>query len=187
MIYRHHHKRSVDIAYLYFSFTLKIMKKIVLVRHAKSAKKYEMVDDIDRPLEERGWADAYKMAKRIKEMKANPALFISSVGVRAYSTAMIFARGLNYEPANIRLCSSLYESGVEEYIHEVISISDAVNSVALFGHNPSITWYAHHLCPGFHEEMPTCAAVIIHSTADTWKTVGAANCSLEKFIYPKQE
>jgi phosphohistidine phosphatase len=163
------------------------MKKIILVRHAKSSKRYDTVDDIDRPLEERGWMDAYKMSKRVKELKPAPELFISSVGIRAFSTALIFARELRYDLQRIQLSSSIYESGVEEYIHELINIDDEVNSIAFFGHNPSMTWYAQHLCPSFKDEMPTCSVVIINSTEGSWKNVGAANCSLEKFIYPKQE
>ena len=60
------------------------MKKLFLVRHAKSDWENPYLKDIERPLNERGYANANSMSyqRRIK-----PDLIISSPAVRAFTTA----------------------------------------------------------------------------------------------------
>ncbi len=71
------------------------MKTIYLIRHAKSDWDNPLLQDIERPLNERGYADANVMGTRLK----TPGLIISSPAVRALSTALIFARRSLFLPA----------------------------------------------------------------------------------------
>ena len=48
------------------------MKKLVIIRHAKSSWDDPFLNDHDRPLAERGLKDAPKMAKRLKKEKIHP-------------------------------------------------------------------------------------------------------------------
>ena len=59
------------------------MKTLILVRHAKSSWDSPGLSDFDRPLNERGKADAPEMAGRLKEKKINVDLFVSSPAKRA--------------------------------------------------------------------------------------------------------
>ena len=47
------------------------MKHLFLVRHAKSTRDMEFIQDIDRPLTERGYRDAIKVSTIIKAEKIN--------------------------------------------------------------------------------------------------------------------
>jgi len=67
------------------------MKTLLLVRHAKSSWEEPGVQDIDRPLNERGKQDAPEMAKRLKDKKIDIDLFVSSPEKRARRTAKFFA------------------------------------------------------------------------------------------------
>jgi phosphohistidine phosphatase len=70
------------------------MKKLFLVRHAKSDWTYEGLPDIDRPLNERGYRDAHIMSKHLSSKKHVPDGIIASPAIRTINTALIFSRNL---------------------------------------------------------------------------------------------
>jgi len=65
------------------------MKKLYLVRHAKSSWKLQ-VSDIKRPLKKRGISDAELIAKQTNELFVNPDMVLSSPSKRTVQTAEIF-------------------------------------------------------------------------------------------------
>ena len=72
------------------------MKTLYIVRHAKSSWKYEGVDDIDRPLKERGIKDAHFLSKHLSKKIKRPDVFLSSSANRALHTAVIFCENFIY-------------------------------------------------------------------------------------------
>jgi phosphohistidine phosphatase len=69
------------------------MKRVILVRHAKSVS-YGYDQDYDRTLTDRGEDDAYKISRELKNLKIKPDLFIASPAVRTTQTARIYADAL---------------------------------------------------------------------------------------------
>lgn len=59
------------------------MKKIIFIRHAKSGWKDFSLDDIDRPLNNRGKKDAPFMGQQLKARGIQPDLILSSPAKRA--------------------------------------------------------------------------------------------------------
>ena len=72
-----------------------MMKRLVLVRHAKAVQ-WGYEDDFNRDLTERGVSDAGKVSAFLKEKGIRPDLIITSPAARALQTAMIFAGTFNY-------------------------------------------------------------------------------------------
>jgi phosphohistidine phosphatase len=72
------------------------MKKIFLIRHAKSDWGHESLADIDRPLNQRGYDEAYLASSLLKKKNFIPDLLISSSATRAISTCFIFSRNFNF-------------------------------------------------------------------------------------------
>ena len=70
------------------------MKTLYLARHAKSDWGNEVLKDIDRPLNNRGYSDAYIQSVKFSTDQKHPDLIISSPAVRAFTTAGIFSRTL---------------------------------------------------------------------------------------------
>jgi phosphohistidine phosphatase len=70
------------------------MKRLFLVRHAKSSWDDPALLDRDRPLDGRGERDSVKMGKRLAERDARIDLILSSPAKRALATAEVFARML---------------------------------------------------------------------------------------------
>jgi len=160
------------------------MKTIILVRHSRATKMMLKIEDIDRPLVEDGVEDANKMGSWLKKNKHIPDLFITSPAVRAYSTAMIFARTLDYQLNKIKINKKLYESGVDGFLDVISSVKDEFDSVILFGHNPDITFTANLLSNGFGGDLPTSGIVAIEFKVNKWEEVNDSNGTLKFFKHP---
>ena len=162
------------------------MKTLYLVRHAKSDWENRNLLDIERHLNERGYSNANMMSKSLKEKKITPNLIISSPAVRALSTALIFARNLNYSPNTILIKEELYETSVKDYLSVISTIKDEFNTIFLFAHNPTISSLADALTKTLPIEMPTCALAGINFDMNSWADIKIKKGELFLFDYPKK-
>lgn len=161
------------------------MKTLTLIRHAKSDWGHEGLMDIDRPLNQRGYTDAYGLSKWMAVQQNKPDTFVSSAAIRAISTAFIFARALHVKESEIRIEPSIYESSLDTLYHIVCHLPETSNSIALFGHNPGITNLSNHLTDDmFFENVPTCGIVQIAFEVNEWRQVDKGRVIMYK--YPKQ-
>lgn len=158
------------------------MKKLILVRHAKSDWP-ENTYDFDRPLSERGHADAPKMARFIKSEGIEIEEFVSSPAKRALTTCRYFAE--TYGQPKIRKVEDLYEPHQEDFIHTVLHLSDEYSAVALFSHNNGISDFAASLA-GQPVHFPTCAVAVFEIDCNEWSQFEGVNKKLLHFFKPKE-
>ena len=157
------------------------MKKLFLIRHAKSDWLNPELKDIERHLNERGYANANFMSQKFTD---KPDLIISSPAIRAISTALTFARNLNYNANNLIIKQQLYESSVKDYLSVINLIDDRYESVMLFAHNPTISDLVNVLTQSLPMEMPTCAIAGISFETNEWQKAKSGELFL--FDYPKK-
>lgn len=161
------------------------MKSLWLIRHAKSSWSLNDLHDSLRPLNERGYRDAENMSARLKSSGTQPDLIVTSFAVRAYSTAVIFARQFGYATQNIKIVDRLYESTTNDYLKTISELSDKASTVFLFGHNPVISNTVAVLSGSEGIELPTTGIARIAFKHDTWKLCSERSGKLEVFDYPK--
>jgi len=147
------------------------MKTVYLIRHAKSDWGNEHLKDIDRPLNQRGYSDAYLQSKLFAKEHLHPELLITSPAVRAYSTCAIFARAINYSETKINITPELYEASTANIISTLAAINNKINSVALFGHNPGFSNVFDEISDSYIDEVPTCGIVGIKFTIKEWSEI----------------
>src|SRR4051812_43304302 len=128
------------------------MKRLYLLRHAKSSWENSEISDFNRPLNEKGYDDAENMSQQLHKMKIGFDIIVSSPAIRAISTAMIFARNLKYKPDEILIKEQLYESGVNDYL-KCISTFPGKDSVLLVGHNNTISEVSKKLYGGLFKDL----------------------------------
>lgn len=162
------------------------MKTLFLVRHAKSEWANESLSDIDRPLNARGYKDAHFMSGQMKKNKLIPEQIITSPAIRATSTALIFARNLDYDYATIQIKKMLYETSVKEYLSVISETENSKNSLMLFAHNPTLTLLANSLTKPFTENIPTCGIVGIQFKIKDWNEVLTTGGELFLYDFPKK-
>ncbi len=163
------------------------MKKVFLIRHAKSSWENPTLDDFSRPLNERGQRNAPRMAKRLKEKRLVLDLIISSPALRAIDTAKIMADILNYPKNNIQTIPTLYHASPEKIIDILKNIKDKYNTVMLVGHNPGLTELADEMVELDINNIPTCGIVALAFTIQSWKELGSEKAELLFYDYPKKK
>jgi phosphohistidine phosphatase len=163
------------------------MKTLIIIRHAKSNQNF-LGNDFERPLNDRGVKDAPAMALRLKQKQPFIDAFISSPAVRAKTTAEKFATIFEKEIDEIILVSALYHATVSTFFNVVENFANELDTVALFSHNPGITYFINDLnCGVTLDNMPTCGIVAVKLHTTNWQEV--KNCKKEFlfFDYPKNE
>lgn len=162
------------------------MKKLFLIRHAKSSWDEQGVTDLKRPLNKRGKRDAPFMGKLLHKGMIIPEQIYSSPAVRAITTANIFANELKFEKENIHVFESIYSGGIRELEDLIQNFDDDYNSVFIFGHNPTFTVYANHLGDKYIANMPTCSIVGFELIVKRWAEVERGKGKTFLFEYPKK-
>ena len=147
-------------------------KKLYLLRHAKSGHEEYVSNDIERHLSARGYREADEVAATFKKQLLQPELIISSPAIRAFTTAIIFAKHLNYPVKVIELNSSIYEASVQQLLYVINQLSDQLNCVMMVGHNPGFSDLASLLYGKAIDEMPTCGITGITINLESWSLVG---------------
>ncbi len=161
------------------------MKTLYIVRHAKSSWADLSMQDIDRPLNQRGKRDAPIMSSKCIELKYIPELIITSNAKRAQETADCFIEKFGLRQSQTEVNGKLYHAPEDTYFEEAQLIDDSIASAMMFGHNPGITYLANNVSDKYIDNVPTCGVLIITSTASSWVDIDPMNSKLINFIYPK--
>ena len=161
------------------------MKRIYLIRHAKSDWNDFKLSDHDRPLDERGLADAPVMAKKLVSLVPTPDLLIASSAKRTIQTAELFAKKYDFPQSEITTYKSLYHSGPDEMIEVLEAQDDSIGTIAMFVHNPGITFFASLVGDLHIQDVSTCGILIMNSDVNRWTDLTISNIKIEQYIYPK--
>jgi phosphohistidine phosphatase len=161
------------------------MKKLFLIRHAKSSWDDPALPDKDRPLANRGKRDAPKIGKRLAKREVKPDLILSSPARRALTTAEIIGKKLDYKAKNIVVDDRLYAGAVNGLLDLIHKLDDNLKRVMLFGHNPEFMGLAHRLSSEI-THMPTCAVAEFTFNAKSWSNIGKATLAKVALDYPKK-
>jgi len=162
------------------------MKTWVIVRQAKSSWSDPKLEDIDRPLNKRGYRDAPFMASLLHGKGFVPDAIISSPAKRALTTAYFFAEEWGIDSEFVQVEDSIYEAYPEELIELAHQFDDSWNTVFTFGHNPTITDLVNRYTSDHISNVPTCGVIVIKSKAEKWSTLSSRNSKLEDYFFPKQ-
>ncbi|MCB8920643.1 MAG: histidine phosphatase family protein [Ardenticatenaceae bacterium] len=143
------------------------MKTLLILRHAKSSWSNATLGDHDRPLNERGKADAPRMGKLLKQEGLTPDLIISSSAERALATAEAVALASDYD-AEIQVTRQLYLADPEDYLEALRERGGSHNRVMVVGHNPGIEELVAQLAQQF-ETMSTATLAQIDLSISNWR------------------
>lgn len=161
------------------------MKRVIIVRHAKSVP-YGYDDDFYRDLTERGESDAERISERLRSLDVSPDLVIASPATRTMHTASIFCQNLGYDRAKIRQEEDLYEGITTQYFIEFLQkLPEDIQTVFIFGHNPTVYYLVYNLVKYFNSDMPTCSTVALDFQIENWSEVTARGAQVAFQITPK--
>lgn len=159
------------------------MKKLILMRHGKSSWDYT-VSDRDRPLKERGIADAHLVSKKFLEDNSKIDFVFASPANRALHTAMIFCENLSFNLKDFRITEELYDFSGIKVAQFVNQLDDRWSTVILFGHNHAYTSLANTWGDRYIDNLPTSGLVQLEFKEHSWAAITKGITT--KCIFPKQ-
>jgi len=161
------------------------MKRIIITRHAKSSWENVNLTDKERPLNKRGLKDAPRMGRLLQSIFPKIGIFYSSPAVRAYETSKFYASAYEFPIEKISIETDLY-FGDESDIFELIQNTDeAVDTIGIFTHNPTITYFVNKFSKDYIDNVPTCGSCVLESSVSSWKDVDINNTVLVDYYFPK--
>jgi len=162
------------------------MKILTIVRHAKSSWNDTSVSDRKRPLRTRGERGAPIMGKRISDPGIRPSLIVTSPATRAWKTAKIIARELNYPKEFLQREDHLYHASRDEILDIIVAQDNGFNNLMIVGHNPGLTDLVNFLQPGLTHNLPTAGVVSVQMDQDNWGLYDRPPTELLVHDWPKK-
>ena len=162
------------------------MKRLTLLRHAKSSWGQPDLDDQDRPLNQRGQRDTPIMGRRLITHGVRPSLIITSPAKRARQTAKLLAREIGYPIEFMHTEKSLYLADPATILEVIEGQEDTFSDIVVCAHNPGITDLANRLSGQSIDNIPTCGMVIVEAGTDSWSEIVDSPRTFITFDYPKK-
>ena len=163
------------------------MKRLFLIRHAKSSWGKPDLSDFDRPLNKRGKLNGPEMASRLARLSVLPDLILASPAKRAKKTAVYMAKGTGYPKDNIEYDEGLYMGSMEFYISLLKKNFKKADTIFLVGHNFTITDLAEYLSGASIVNVPTCGIVAIEYSDRSGFSSAASDGKLLFIDFPKND
>ena len=172
------------------------MRRLMLLRHAKTESDAPSGRDQDRRLDNRGRHDAAEIGRFIGRNPPFADLVLVSHAVRAHQTWEIAWEAMKeLAPApQVELTPELYGADVAQLLETVrnASVSDP-KRLMLVGHNPGMHELAFMLAgsgdaagrEALADNLPTAGLAIIDFDIDDWTDVRIQRGRLELFVSPK--
>lgn len=162
------------------------MKRLFLLRHAKSSWDDAGLADRDRPLAPRGRRATTLMARHLRDEKISPALVLCSPARRTRETL----EGVG-PSGEVRIEDDLYGASQTALLERLRQVQDTTESVMLIGHNPAVQELALGLAGAgdrradMERKFPTCALATL-AVPEHWGELGPGSAELVAFVTPKE-
>lgn len=160
------------------------MRKLVLIRHAKSSWKFPDLDDHERPLNKRGKRDCLTMARYLADKDEMLDVIYSSTAERALELAQMIS-----EFSNVSLIPDLsfYTFSADDLLEILRNLPDEAYNIAVVAHNPAIKKVINRLTNSTLEKVPTSGLAVIDCFIKSWRELGDSGTAttLASFDTPK--
>lgn len=159
------------------------MKNVILIRHGKSNWNLPL-NDIDRPINQKGIENSYKIAEFSIVDFDSFTKIISSPAKRTLETSKIFKEVWKLKNDTISVVPELYTFNLLNLEEIVKSCLNEYQTLIIFGHNSAITDFVNKFGDIFIDNVPTSGFVSITFQTDNWKAINKGKT--DKIIFPSQ-
>lgn len=166
------------------------MRRLWLLRHAKSSWDDPELPDHDRPLAPRGRSAATLMATHLDTEGIRPGLVVCSSALRARETLAAVLPALGTQ-LTVQLDPALYTFSGARLLESVIALPSGPSDVMLVGHNPAMQELASALAREgarlsvLREKYPTGALAGLELDVDGWADAAPGCARLVAFVTPR--
>jgi phosphohistidine phosphatase len=168
------------------------MRRLLLLRHAKTERAEPGERDRDRKLTARGHTDAPVIGAYMTRHRLVPDLALVSPATRAEETWALIATAFKPTP-RVRKEARIYNAS-PQMLTALISETRDAPTLLVVGHNPGLHDLAVQLIASgevearerLKEKLPTSGLVVIDFPFDEWSALGRSPGRLERFVSPRQ-
>jgi phosphohistidine phosphatase len=168
------------------------MKRLAILRHAKSSWDDPGLDDFNRPLNERGWKAARRLGRELERRGLKFDLVLSSTSARTRETLDGVQQHFEFN-APIRFEQELYLASEGRLRSIVQAIGEQVKTPLIVGHNPGLELLLADLTTNDQRglrrrvsgKFPTGAFAIVELPASHWAEIEPASGEIVELILPK--
>jgi len=169
------------------------MKRLTLLRHAKSGWDDPVARDFDRPLNEKGKRGARTIGHYLREHGLHYDRIAGSPAVRVVETLEEVAAALG-ETIAPAWDKRIYLASCVTLLDVVHDTPDDVGSLLMVGHNPGLEDLILMLVPDkagdaardqVEEKFPTASIAEIEFDADRWEDLRPGTGRLVRFVRPR--
>lgn len=165
------------------------MKKLILMRHAKSSWEEDDIQDISRSLNERGRKGAALLGQWMEKSGNTPDQVITSAATRCRETWDGIGAALSAQP-DVLVERALYMAGPEEIL-DILRTRAKGDTVLVLAHQPGIGLLAREMRvdpPPAHEafaKYPTGATTVLDLPIDDWSQIVFGIAHQEDYVTPR--
>jgi phosphohistidine phosphatase len=164
-----------------------MLRRLYIIRHAKSSWDHPGLEDIHRPLADRGIRNAGDMAGRLEKAGLIPQLIFSSPASRALNTALIMAKSWDLKPEQLQVHDLLYDAYLKDILQVVARAPAEITDLAIYGHNPSFTAFANSFLKFPLDNLPTAGVCVVSLESDSWAGIRRKHVQETHVDYPKRK
>lgn len=160
------------------------MKRLYVLRHAKSSWDDASLSDFERPLNKRGLKTAPFIGQTMFEKDYVPDIVVSSPAARAAATAKLAAKAASYR-RSLSFDERIYEASPQTLMEVISELARKAASAMVVGHNPGmegLIW----VLTGESVSMPTAALAVIDLNIDEWSAIRPDKGKLVDVLRPKE-
>ena len=170
------------------------MRRLMLLRHAKSDRSNPGARDHDRVLNARGREAAPRIGAYMASHGLTPDLVICSTATRARETWQLVAEAAAFStPPKTVFEERIYRNDPRILLELVQQTKAGTHGLLMVGHNPSFQMFADLMAASGHgdarqrlrEKFPTAALAVIDFAVDAWERVHPHSGRLDRLITPR--
>jgi phosphohistidine phosphatase len=157
------------------------VKKLFLLRHAKSSWDNPNLSDFQRPLNNRGIENASDLSDFLIKKNIYPDRVLVSSSYRTLETLELAGKHISTDFINIK--DAIYHASVDTLL-DLLVTQENDGTILMVGHNPSMHYLTELLTGTIIDKFPTCALAEIELTT-SWVDIRHASHTLVNFYTPK--
>jgi phosphohistidine phosphatase len=167
------------------------VKRLTLLRHAKSSWAEDGKPDRERPLAPRGRKAARRLGGYLRDEGVRPDLVLCSPAARTRETLELIRPGLR-DDVEVQVEEGLYGAGAKELLDRLRRLPDAVGWAMVVGHNPGLQQLVVLLARDgplrerAREHYPTGALATLRLSEGGWPDLAPGRADLLALLAPRE-
>jgi phosphohistidine phosphatase len=178
--------------FLYGKIDVASMRRLMLLRHAKSDRSLPGMRDRDRPLAPRGEVAAARIGTYMAHHSLLPDRTICSTAIRTRATWTLVSKQFERSPPT-SFEDRIYEAAPAAILEALRETPHDVHALLVIGHNPGMQDVAGQLIASgdvearerLREKFPTTGLAVIDFAFDDWSKLHRRAGRLDRFVTPR--